>query len=141
MSDLDIRLEGWQEIDNALKRLPWRVAGNLTSNATRSGAAIIRKYARRYAPKLTGRLRKAIIIKRTQRSRYGVTYSIGYGPKASYYGPSLELGGTYKVRGGVRHQPAIPHLRPAIINGKREAVKKVGDMLWKGIRREAARLR
>lgn len=141
MIDLTINQHDLRKINRALQQLPWRVSGNITKDATYAGAKVIQRYARQYAPYLSGRLEKAIVIKRSFRSRTRVNFAIGVNKKASYYGKSLELGGTYRIKNGVRHQPAMPFLRPAIRNHRREIIDTVSLDLRRGIEREAARLR
>lgn len=133
---ITLDLSGDKALVKNLNRLNFRVARSLRSNATRSGAALFRKYARTYVPKQSGDLRKAMVYRRTFRNRFSIVYSIGFG-KRSYYGKPLELGGTYRVKGGTRFQPAKPMLRRALASNSNEVVNKVRDMLWRGIRREA----
>lgn len=141
MIQLDVDKAELKALDRALRQLPGRVARTTVGNATRSGAAVIRKHVRRFAPKLTGQGRKHIIYKRVFRSMYAIQYGIGADTSVAYYLNTFELGGAFKVKGGTRFQPAIPFLRPGLRSAEREAVRKVADMLWTGIRRHAQRLR
>ena len=135
---IEINIQKDRQLHNALKKLNWRVSSRLIGNATRSGGALLRKYARSYVPKDTGRLRKAVAYKRTFKSRFAVQYSVGFEGSQAYKGQPLELGGTYKIGGGkTRYQPAHPMLRRAIDQHHDEVEKKIVDMLWKGIQREA----
>lgn len=125
----DLKIDGLNELERALKQLPGAVSKRLMSNATRSGAAVIAREARKLVPKKTGVLRKNIKVKRhRKRTKTSVAYSIGWG-KDGYYGRFLEL--------GTRYQPARPHLRPALDNNKREAIEKIRKILWRGIQRES----
>lgn len=136
---IDIELKGGKELERAFEAISFKTSRTLIGNATRSGAALFRKFARTYVPKDSGRLRKAMVHKRTIRRPDVIQYSVGFGSRA-YYGNPLEVGGFYKVRGGgVRYQPAHPMLRRALIKDKGAVFDKITDMLWKGIKREAVK--
>ena len=123
------QLEGFKELDSALKKLPGFVAQKLLDKATRSGATVVRREARKIVLKKTGNVRKNIGVRRKRGSRIptSVTYSIGW-LSDGFYGRFLEL--------GTRYVPAKPHLRPAFEANKREIMEKIRFILWRGILRE-----
>jgi HK97 gp10 family phage protein len=72
---------------------------------TRLVADVIKKGARRRAPKVSGNLQKNIDIEEAEDPKTGVTeYHVGW-RKAAWYGAMVEL--------GTEDTPAQPHLRPA----------------------------
>ena len=126
------KVTGVKELQKVLKRLPDRVARKVVAGALRSGATVIRREARRLAPVDTGLLRKSLIIKRPKgpAARRNVVL-IGTSRKAPH-GHLFEFG---TVRMAAR-----PFLRPAIEGKHGEALARMGQMLGRGVAREATRL-
>lgn len=125
----DIKIDGLAELERALKALPGKVAQRHMLNATRAGARVVAREAKKLVTKRSGRLRRNIRLKRkVKRTPRSVTVSVGWG-KDGFYGAFLEL--------GTQHIPARPHLRPALENNKREVMEKIRVILWRGIIRES----
>lgn len=128
--DMDIQVDGLVDLEKALKALPAVVSKRLINTATRAGASVISREARKLVPKRSGVLRKNIGVQRHKRQSrpHSVLYKVGW-KGDGFYGRFLEL--------GTRYQAARPHLRPALDANKREAINRIRVILWRGIVRES----
>lgn len=148
-------LKGFKELDKLLKQLPQEAAKKALEPAVRAGANVIRKEARANAP--GKELKRHIIVKKSRRTQYSVTYQIGTTKKAFYahffeFGTSPHLIKVFKKKslagGGaffgkeVQHpgQKAKPFLRPAMDTKRGEALQKIGEKLMETINKEAVKL-
>lgn len=131
-----IKIEGLRELGEALRGLSSDMALKAARQATAAGASVVRKAARQNAPKDTGNLEKAIVMKRKRVTNYTEEYNVavrvgkksdikkakaGTGPlgKSAYYASFLEFG-------TVKMSPR-PFLGPSLeanINQATEAMKK-----------------
>lgn len=152
-----VRIEGARELEGVLKKLGPRVAKKVVLGALRSGGNIIRREAKRLVPVESGELRDSIIVA-SERQRKRTTGNVVIGPrKGVNYGHLVEFGTaphTITVKdakslgesgqfGTVVHHPgavAHPFLRPAFDAKGDEALNKVGEMLGRGVEREALKL-
>ena len=145
------RLEGVEELDQLLRKLPQKVGDKVMAGAVRAGANVIRKAASDLAPvraeetlrrinpakktgefRLPGFLKRNIIVQRIKApDRKTVRFLIG--PiREAYYGMFVEF--------GTRFMSAQPFLRPAFDREKRNAVTKMGQHLGRSVLREARKL-
>jgi HK97 gp10 family phage protein len=132
------KVEGAKALEDALKLLPERTRGKLLTGAVRAGANLVKKEIKARAPvgaeatknnRKYGHLRDNIIVA-MDKTRSAVTYSVGVG--RAFWGRFLEF--------GTRFMAARPFMRPAFEASRDAAVRKMGDILGKGIEREAAKL-
>lgn len=148
-----VHLKGFRELDDTLRGLPNRLAGQALTAATRAGAVPVRDEAKRLAPRDTGNLRRSITIRVNKRSRTGITMSIGF-LKRAWYGALVELGvapheirsdtsmagddGTFYGK-AVRHpgHGPRPFLRPALDNQGDEAIRRMKARLFAEIEKIA----
>lgn len=162
---MTIQLEGFKELDRALKQLPKGVARKVINSANVSGAGIIRTQARRNLVQViknidegTAETLKGIVSRKTDQTAFSIQHSVGATTrefnvnffetgtkphKITTSNPSgLGRGDAFFGR-SVEHpgQAMRPWLRPAFDSSKNKVVKKIGDRLWAGIKREAAKLR
>lgn len=144
---------GAKEIENLLKRLPERVAKNVTTGALRAGAAVIARQARanvRNSPSIdSGLLVRNITSRARKRSKKGsAVVSVGVArktamvvrkgrEKAVKVSPARYA---HLVEFGTEHSPAEPFLRPALDEKGDEAIARIGAAMGKGIEREARKL-
>ena len=144
---------GAKEIEDLLKRLPERVAKNVTVGGLRAGAAIIARQARRNvraSPSIdTQRLVRSITsrtIKRPKRGQavvaVGVSRRLTMEVRKGRKKPMRVRPSKYAhlVEFGTEHSPAEPFLRPALDEKGEEAIAKIGQVMGKGIAREARKL-
>lgn len=150
MADEFMSLSGFRELAAALRELGPRVAKNALRRSVSSGAAVIRDAAKSNAPEDTGKLKRAIGIKRSKDARgemsakYQVFVrqakngSIGqknvkaYGKFDAFYARWIEFG-TSKM-------PAQPFLRPAFESQKENAVESIKEKLTDGVQKAAEEL-
>lgn len=113
-------LEGFEELNKALRSVGDRVTGKILRNAAEKGSEVIAEEAKRLAPRDTGALAEGIGYKdhRLQQGRAQVNIGIG---KGEWYGMLVEL--------GTEKMPAKPFLRPAFDAKADEATKVVQDAL------------
>ena len=158
---MTIQLEGFKELERALKQLPSGVARKVRRSANASGAGIIRTQSRR---NLVQRIKnvddgtmetlKGVVSRKTGETPFYVEHSIGAitrefnvnfietgtAPHTITTSNPSGLGSGSDFYGPtVQHpgQPAQPWLRPAFDSSKRKVVAKIGERLWAGIKREA----
>lgn len=125
------RWEGMQDFSNALRQLPEKVQTKVLRSALRSGAVVIRKEAVRRVRKRSGELAKSIVV-RTQRGRFDrvlIGFKRPVGSRAHF------------EEFGTRRQAASPFIRPAFDAKGSAAIEKIGQMLGRGIEREAEKSR
>ena len=155
MSDIEIKLTVFRELEQKLTQLPLRVAKNILARTVYAGAAIVRNEARSKCPVRTGALRKSIRIRRRKVSRgdFMVVYGVGptvyyghlveYGTKAHWIKPRVkrDLAIGQNVRAKVYHPGATPrpYLRPALDSNKDRIISAMRDKLNEGISREFAK--
>jgi HK97 gp10 family phage protein len=162
---MEFRLEGFRELDRALKALPDAVAIKVRRQANAAGAGIIRKQARENLVQRikkiddgTAETLKGIVSKKTAEKGHYVEHSVGattrefnvnfietgtaphtittsnpsgLGSGGIFFGPTVQHPG----------QSAAPWLRPAFDTSKKKVIDKIGQRLWVGIKREAAKLK
>ena len=118
-------VEGFEELNAALRRIGERATGLLLRNAAEAGAKVIEDEARRLAPRATGALADGISIApgRLQSGRAQINVSFG---AKQWYGRRSEL--------GTKYLPARPFLRPAIDTKAEEAKNAVGASLWEALK-------
>lgn len=157
--DVQFSITGADEIEKVLKEMPFVVRRRVVAAAVRSGAAVIRKEARRLAPKDEKRGQgvhlsdpKGIIVKKKR----GTNDIYQVGPsKEVPHGHLVEFGTTHRQLKKPRWfnlngrwvylthsgtMPAKPYLRPAVDNKGREAIKKIGERFGVLIPKHAEKL-
>ena len=137
-----VRIDGLKELGEALKGLRLDMAQKAARQAVAAGAGVVRAQARKNAPKDTGNLEKAIVMKRKRNTnlteQYGVSVRVGKKSdvtrakqgkgalgKDAYYARFLEFG-TVKM-------PAKPFLTPALSQNVQKATEAMKTRLAKRI--------
>jgi len=104
VSDFDIRINGLREVQKALYSYSEKLGDKVVIGSLKQGARVVSREAKKRAPKKTGRLRKAIVVKaskinsrRRKGNKIGVYLTIRGGkgkndPKDGYYGRWQEDG-------------------------------------------------
>lgn len=129
MAKTTISVSGLADLDRRLKALSADMGGKIARGATSAGARVIQKDAKRRAPKLTGTVQNAIVVKREKNTQLAAEYAVGWkkprkkGQPDAWYGRLLEFG-TVKMA-------ARPHIRPAFDSQKGAAVDKIAQVLKK----------
>lgn len=167
---MSIKVEGLKELNRALKELPGRAAKRVRNNATRAGAAVVRKEARdnlKSVANVSSKTARSVILHRHKDTPTESKYSVGadrehfylniievgaaphdikpYGGRsvlASY--DASESGGEMTAYGPVVHHPGMPPrpwLRPAFDGSKNKVISAIKDKMWDGIKKEAAKLK
>lgn len=125
----DAAIAGFREASNQVRRGALREAFN-------KGARPIRKEARVLVPKDERHLERAIAISMSAKDT-SVRADVGY--KRRSKGGAARYG--HLVEKGTAHSAAQPHLRPALDNRGREAVRVIAGDLGPALERVAARTR
>ncbi|MFA5715679.1 MAG: HK97-gp10 family putative phage morphogenesis protein [Candidatus Paceibacterota bacterium] len=102
MADMvSIKIEGLQELEKKMIALGPKIGRKALKGALVAGAVVIREEAKRLAPALTGRLRKAMYVKKMSKPnpyKENVIFGVRHGRKMSkkdldaYYWSWLEFG-------------------------------------------------
>lgn len=108
MADFEMKITGLKEVQKALYSYSQQLGDKVVVSALSTGAKPMLKQARLNAPVRTGRLRKAIYMKKSKlyngkrNANVGVYISVRSGKKrGAYYAGMIENG--WKDRGGKRH--------------------------------------
>jgi len=134
MADNTNRVRGLRDVQQALKKLPDKVEQRVLDDAVRAGAQVILKEAKARVRVRSGALKRSIALGALaagQRRRPGQIF-VGVKEPESERAHLLEF--------GTRYARAFPFLRPAVDTRRRAFIKKVADMLGKGVEREATKL-
>lgn len=141
------KLEGFEEFDRLLKELPERVENNVLQSAVTAGARVAAKSIVAAAPedvdrpppetavqywlrKLRyGRLKDDIKVKTSTRDK-------DTGQRGAYITTGKGFWG-YFLEKGWRYRAAQPWFEPAFAEAKDAVLTKIGEILGKGIEREA----
>ena len=140
MAKQTFKIEGLQELDEALSDLSKATARNILLRTLKEQGEIIRADGERNAPKLKGGLKASYTVgtklsrrqKSQNRKESAVEVYIGPGPAAK--GVQTEFGNA--------HQAAHPHLRPAFDGNVQRVLAGIRDTLAEQIekaRQRAAR--
>lgn len=128
-----IELKGVDELRQALRALPWRIAKNVLRGAVRAGAAVVAAEAKRRVPVRRGFLMRSIKI--STRAKGGmVTASVKAGGKGARHAHLVELGTKPHLipRRGFKAAPirhpgakAKPYMRPAFESKVQAAIAAI----------------
>lgn len=138
MARTDLTIRGAAEMERLMKELGPRIAGRIADTALRSGARIIAARAKQLAPQpgegeATGELRNSItsrvLKQRRQDERAAV---VGFERPTSRRAHLTEF--------GTAHAAAHPFITPAFDEKAGAALDKIGEVLGKGIEREAEKM-
>jgi len=146
MADLEIKIEGLNELKKELSQFPEQLQKKALDKAVRAGSRLIVKAARDKAPKRAnewegikypnppGTLKKGIKAEKARRMpAYFRRDIIGFSPVA-WYGALVERGHKI-VRGDktIGHVAAKPFLRPAFDENLNKAIDAMKEQLGKEI--------
>ena len=120
-----LHVEGFDELNAALRAVGDRATGILLRNAAEEGAKIIADEARRLAPRDTGALAEGIGLQPGRIQQGRAVFSVGYG-KRQWYGRLVEY--------GTKFIAARPFLRPAFEAKAQAAREAVSDYLRRALR-------
>lgn len=134
------KVEGFKELEDALRKLPEEVAGKVLRAALRKAALPMVEAARQAAPRSDspgprGHMADSINVRLLKgvEGDHDIETHLAIGPDSNhFYGLFQEF--------GTVHQPARPFLRPAFDNGAEGALKQFSAELGKGIERAARKL-
>lgn len=137
---IEFRVDGFKELESALRKLPQEIAGRVLSAALRKAGEPMAADARQAAPRSAnhdpnGHMGDSIKLRilRDANSTADVEAAFWLGPDANHwYGGFQEF--------GTIHKGARPFMRPAFDRHKDEVIDLLGKELWKGIDRAARRL-
>lgn len=140
LSDVDIKLDGFEEIEKLLKKLPDKPAEKALRAGVRSGGNIIKKAAQQRVPIDSGTLEKSIFVKtQTKNFRQTGVMQVAIATQSgrtarhdAYYAHMVEFG-TSKM--GAR-----PFMRPALEENTQKVINKAGQIILKRIEKEAEKL-
>lgn len=140
--DVEIKLEGFDQLARQLRELPQALAKNALRAAVNAGATEVRKEVQARAPVLTGRLRKSVYQAQVRElsSLYRQVYIVGVrsGPKRTKTGAKDRSRDAFYWRFlefGTRYIAARPFLRPALATKKGAAIEAMARKLRERIER------
>lgn len=119
-----VRMEGLEELDRKLRRLPAEASGAALLSAVMDGAEIVRETASTLAPRRTGTLADNIGKQELATKKEKVEVGVGHTEEA-WYGIFAEI--------GTSDSPAQPFLRPALDETRASVVAEISDALEAGI--------
>lgn len=128
---LQVKIEGMEELDKALRRLPDRVQKRVLKTALRAGARVIVKDAKNRVPVDSGTLKKSIKV---------VSGKSKKGPQATarvFVTTGREAWYSHLIEFGTVKKAARPFLRPAFDSTQTEQIQAIGKKLAAGIEKEA----
>ncbi|MFB3788470.1 MAG: HK97-gp10 family putative phage morphogenesis protein [bacterium] len=142
---LNIEMRGWREIQASFAQLG--KAGRLKNvhrKALYAGGVVIRARARELCPVKTGRLRKAIQVKRHRGTPETTHVSVGIDYRKVRYGHLVEFGSPgreTKSGKSTGPMPAQPFMRPAFEATKEEVTNAIQNKTIEAVYEEVRRLR
>jgi HK97 gp10 family phage protein len=133
-------VKGLRELGIAMQSLSADMAGKIARQATAAGAGVVRKAARDKAPRDSGNLRAAIIMKRIPKRQTRLTEEYIVTPrKGKTRDAKAGKAGTGKlgkdafyarfVEFGTVKMPASPFIRPALENNVKTATDAIAKRL------------
>lgn len=147
---MSMKVTGFEALDRELAKLPLKIQNKIVKKMVREGAKIVQRDAKQKAPRKSGRLKSAIIVRaktrrelrpntvaakvmiRTKATKRGKiaphAHLIEYGHQQVVGG---KLGSGGKVVGFVA---ARPFMRPAFDNNKQKIVNTMRRIFGRGIR-------
>lgn len=135
---------GARELEDALKKLPERLAKTVVQGGMRAGGTVIAKRAKQNLEANGSVDSRALLTKVGVRSSKGkarvgiltgeVTVTRKGRSKPEVVAPARYA---HLVEFGSRAIPAEPFMRPAADEGAEEAVRKIGEVMARGVEREA----
>ncbi len=147
---MSIKVTGFEALDRELAKLPLKIQNKVVKKMVREGAKVVQKAAKQKAPRKTGRLRRAIIVRaKTRREtrpetvaakvmiRSKATKRGAIAPHAHLleYGHQLVKGGKLGSGGKViGFVAARPFMRPAFDNNKSKVINTMRRVFARGIR-------
>lgn len=149
---MEIKLEGFAELQKRLAAFGPKIAANEQRNATRAAAAVFRDAVRQTAPVRTGLLKASLVVnkRRSTDGRYVVKYGVRLKPAGKMkYGNTSEnrrkrrVGKRYEVDSpafygrfiefGTSKMRAQPFMRPAFGPNVNKALEAFKARMAKGI--------
>lgn len=128
-----VKVTGLRELNDVLSKLAPNVQKRVAGNAIRAGARLVATDAKRRVPVDTGQLKRSIVVRAAKGVRTGV------GAVVAILRPRSRI--AHLIEFGTSKTAAQPFLRPALDSQAQPAIRKVGEILRKGVEREAAKQR
>lgn len=128
---MDVR--GFAELERLLNQLPERVAKNVTVNALKAGGRVLVKGMKQRAPKRTGALAASPTVSSAAKVTKGKSQAaVGFKKPVSRRVHLTEF--------GTENTLAQPFIRPTLEQDNAKAVAAIGQLLGRGVEREARKL-
>lgn len=124
---------GHIEIERMLNQLPEATAKKITVNALKAGGRVLVKGMKQRAPKKTGRLAASPTVSSAAKATKNQANAVVGFKKPVSRRVHLTEYGTERSR-------AEPFIRPTIEQDGPAAIKQIGELLGRGIEREARKL-
>jgi len=142
---IEIKLQGFKELDKLLMELPEKLQRKAVRQATLAGANIIKEDAKRRAPRSVagheggkyphkpGNLRKSMRTYKKRDKGGMITYQVGPSKKG-FYGKFVEFGHLLKRnKKTIGNVPAYPFLRPAFDTNTDKVIETIKERLGTAI--------
>lgn len=134
------KVEGFKELEAALRRLPEDIAGKVLRQALRKSVQTMAEEARAKAPRSDrpgprGHMADSIAVRNLKgvEGDADIEVHLSIGPDTNhFYGLFAEF--------GTVHQPARPFMRPAFDENAEKTLTQLSNELGKGIERAARKL-
>lgn len=143
--DLQVSIEGLDDLKKAFDQLPGKVGVKASSKAVREGAKVIQKAARAKVPVDTGNLKKSISVKILNQKRDALEVAALIGPGAGYFSKRGKNAGKrvndgfygFFVEYGTKDTKPQPFMRPAFDENRVAAQQAILDIIGEAIESEA----
>lgn len=124
---------GYKELERVLKQLPDALAKRVVLNGLRAGGRVLVKGMKERAPVRTGELAASPVVTTAGKATRGKGHAvIGFRKPTSRRVHLTEF--------GTENAPAQPFIRPTLDEDGAEAIKKIGEIMGRGVEREARKL-
>ena len=129
----EMKLLGAKALEGLLKKLPDRLAKNVTVNGLRAGGRVLAKGMTQRAPKLTGELSESPVVSSAKKATRNQSQAV-----VGFLTPTSRR--VHLTEFGTEHSPAQPFIRPTLDIDGPAAVAAITENMAKGVEREARAL-
>lgn len=123
---------GAPEIEDLLKKLPEKVAKKVTVNGLKAGGRVLVKGMKQRAPKKTGKLAASPMVSSASKATKDRSLAV-----VGFRKPTSRR--VHLTEFGTEHSAAQPFIRPTLEQDGEAAIRQIGEIIGRGIVREAVK--